>query len=217
MTPEKYDLHIHSDYSDGHGSISEIVARAVSLRLDTIAIADHFWPSVGSRRKGFGVIDTRRREIEVMRLAFPSIRILDAAEVDIESNGNLVSVAGGLEQFDLVIGSVHHSSGSRMWASTIEKVLRNYSFDILGHWDGYLTSYSKEDAERVASILAEKKVAVELNLRYETEHEDFFAIAKEQGCMFTLGSDSHSVKTIGQLDRQIKIARSLGLPLLELR
>ncbi|MGY5875191.1 MAG: PHP domain-containing protein [Candidatus Thorarchaeota archaeon] len=217
MHPEKYDLHIHSDYSDGRCSVSEVVTRAISLRLDTIAIADHFWPSVGSRRKGFGAINARRREIEDMRLANPSIRILDAAEVDIESNGKMASVAGGMDQFDLVIGSVHHSGGSRMWASTIEKVLQNYNFDILGHWDGYLTSYSKEDAERVASILAEKKVAVELNLRYETEHEDFFEMAKDQGCMFTLGSDSHSVNTIGQLDRQIKIARSLGLPLLELR
>jgi predicted metal-dependent phosphoesterase TrpH len=37
----KFDLHIHSTYSDGHASVAEIIDAAVNRGLDGIAITDH--------------------------------------------------------------------------------------------------------------------------------------------------------------------------------
>ncbi|VVB72400.1 Error-prone DNA polymerase [uncultured archaeon] len=37
----KFDLHIHSNYSDGHASVSEIVNAAKKRGLDGIALTDH--------------------------------------------------------------------------------------------------------------------------------------------------------------------------------
>jgi len=216
MTSGLEDLHIHSNYSDGVSSVDEIVQRAVSLKLRTIAIADHFWPSMGSRKGGINIIEQRRHEIESSRNDYPDISILDAAEVDIQSNGELAPVAGGLEQFDLVIGSFHWFTDSTRWASALVKALRRREFQILGHWDGYLSSYREEDGRIAAEALAEAGVAVELNGRYSVEHVGFLELAKSYGCVFSLGSDSHHVSTVGDLEFQEKLASSMDLNIMKI-
>lgn len=216
MTRSLEDLHIHSSYSDGASSIEEIVQRAVALKLKTIAIADHFWPSMGSRKGGINFIEQRRHEIETCRSDYPDLAILDAAEVDIQSNGDLAPVAGDLEQFDLVIGSFHWFTDSTRWASALVKALRKREFQILGHWDGYLSSYREEDGKIAAEALADAEVAIELNGRYSVEHIGFLEIANSLGCTFSLGSDSHHASTVGDLDFQEKLASSMDLNIVQI-
>lgn len=217
MTSGLEDLHIHSSYSDGASSIEEIVQRAVSLNLKTIAIADHFWPSMGSRKGGIHFIEQRRHEIEICRSDHPDLKILDAAEVDIQSNGDLAPVAGGLEQFDLVIGSFHWFTDSTRWASALVKALRKKEFQILGHWDGYLSSYREEDGWIAAEALAEAEVAIELSGRYLVEHVSFLELAKSFGCIFSFGSDSHQTSTVGDLEFQTKLASDMDLKIIQIK
>ncbi len=215
MFATRYDLHIHSSYSDGSADISEIVQRANILRLEAIAITDHFWPSVGSQRGGKNIIENRRTDIETVRSDYPKILILDGAEVDIQSNGSLVHVAGGLDQFDIIIGSFHWVSDSTTWASALIKALQNPQFQILGHWDGYLSSYREEDGRAVAQAIADTGIAIELNRKYISEHNEFLEFARDCGCVFSLGSDSHSSESVGQIDYQRKLAEDLELELAE--
>ena len=215
MTLQRQDLHIHTHYSDGRSAVYDIVERASTLKLEVIAICDHFWPSIGSQRGGINLIKKRRQEIEDARIQFPNLRILDGVEVDITMSGTLEPVAGGLDQFDIIIGSLHYHCDSSRWSRIISRVLDEQEFDILGHWDGYLSNFRAEDGEVVATALAEKEVAVELNARYSSTFEQFFEIARNQGCIFSLGSDSHWVDTVGRLERERKVAESLNLPLLE--
>jgi putative hydrolase len=141
--------------------------------------------------------------------------ILDGAEVDIQSNGTLAPVAGGLDQFDIIIGSFHWVSDSRTWATALLKALEKPKFQILGHWDGYLSSYQESDGQAVTKMLADTGIAIELNGRYMSEQTGFLEIARDCGCVFSLGSDSHSVETIGQLDFQRKLAEDFELNLVE--
>ncbi|MGY5864868.1 MAG: PHP domain-containing protein [Candidatus Thorarchaeota archaeon] len=214
MTRGLEDLHIHSNYSDGETTIDEIVRQASSLKLKTIAITDHFWPSVGSRKGGKNLIEQRRHKIERNRDEFPKLTILEGAEVDIQSNGDLAPVAGGLEQFDLIIGSFHWGTDSTTWVSALVKALRKKQFQILGHWDGYLSSYREEDGKVAAEALATAGVAVDLNGRYRIENTDFLELAKTAGCVFSFGSDSHHISTVGKIDFQYKLAMSLELPII---
>lgn len=215
MFATRYDLHVHSSYSDGNDDISDIIHRANMLHLEAIAITDHFWPSMGSQRGGINIIENRRHEIDTGRSDYPKLSILDGAEVDIQSNGTLTPVSGGLNQFDIVIGSFHWISDSRTWASALTKALQNPQFQILGHWDGYLSSYQQEDGRAVVEALAGTGIAIELNGRYISEQTGFLEMARDCGCTFSLGSDSHSVETIGQLDFQRKLAEDFELDLAE--
>ena len=217
MTSGLEDLHIHSNYSDGASSIEEIVQRAASLKLQTIAIVDHFWPSSASQKGGTNLIEQRRHEIVICRDDYPDLNILDAAEVDIQSNGDIAPVAGGLEQFDLVIGSFHWHIDSTRWASALVKALRRNEFQILGHWDGYLSSYREEDGWIAAEALADAEVAIELSGRYQVQHVRFLELAKSFGCIFSYGSDSHQTSTVGDLEFQEKLASSMDLNIIQIK
>jgi len=215
MFTTRYDLHIHSSYSDGSDDIIDIVRRANMMHFETIAITDHFWPSRGSQRGGKNIIENRRLDIETARIDYPKVMILDGVEVDIQSNGSLAPVAGGLEQFEILIGSFHWMSDSRTWASALIKALEKPKFQILGHWDGYLSSYQEEDGRTVAEALAGTGIAIELSGRYPSEQTGFLEMARDCGCIFALCSDSHSVETVGQLDYQRKLASDFDLELAE--
>ncbi len=216
MNPTRCDLHIHTDYSDAVCTVSDVVQKGAQLRLQAIAITDHFWPSLGSRQRGRGIINRRRQEIEALRLEHPEMAILDGAEVDISFDGTVAPISGGLEQFDLVIGSFHRASDSVTWSRAIDSALKKTSFDILGHWDGYLRAYRQSDGEFVAQKLAEHNVAIELSTRYPVKYAEFLEVARESGCLFTLGSDSHRTESIGNLTRPKKLAEAYNLPLLDI-
>jgi histidinol phosphatase-like PHP family hydrolase len=215
MMNSRYDLHIHSIHSDGNASVQEIAKRATTIGLRTIAVTDHFWPSLGSKHGGRSIINNRRQEIVSARMDFSELSILEGVEVDIQADGTLAPVAGGLEQFSVIIGSFHWVSDSTQWISTLSKAARNKQFQILGHWDGYLSSYREEDGDMAAKILSEAGIAIELNERYSMEHVHFLEKAKEQDCIFSLGSDSHSVETIGQLDYVRKLVADFDLNVVE--
>ena len=99
--------------------------------------------------------------------------------------------------------------------SALVQALRRKEFQILGHWDGYLSSYKEDDGETAAKLLAEAGIAIELSSRYVTEHPSFLELARDAGCKFTLGSDSHKKETVGQLDFQKKLAIDYELELLD--
>ena len=209
-----YDLHTHSQYSDGNPTIGEMAARADRIGLKTLGITDHFWPCLGSQRGGQGIIDSRRKDIEDARREHPHLRILDGAEVDILSDGTLAQIAGGLNQFELVIGSFHWNTDSTRWVSTLRRALEKPSFQILGHWDGYLSSYKADDGEAAAALLADAGVAIELSARYPVENLGFLEIARDRDCVFSVGSDAHSVDSIGRVKHLNKLAEDLNLKLL---
>ncbi len=214
MLPEYHDLHIHTVFSDGSTEVEDVVRRASELRIGAIGITDHFWPSLGGRRGGKKLIERRREIIEEMRAAHPHMLILDGAEVDVQSDGTLAPVAGGLEQFDLVIASIHFQCSSSQWVSLIRRLVSNEFFHILGHWDGYLSSFRQQDGEVVASLLAKAGVAVELSARYETRHPEFLEAARDAGCKFTFGSDAHWVDEVGRIGDLRTLARDMRLSLL---
>ncbi len=215
MPSGNHDLHIHSLYSDASSEVFRIAERSSSLGLDTIAITDHFWPSLGSRRGGRPLIEERRAEIESARDHFSELRVLDGAEVDIDADGELAEVAGGLEQFDLIVGSFHWSMDSSLWAQALARALREPRFQILGHWDGFLTSFRESDGDAAATALAKAGVAIELSGRYQVQYPRFLEQGKEHGCVFSFGSDAHSVEGIGRLQYQRQLASDLDLKIVD--
>ncbi len=107
-----YDIHTHTTFSHGKGSIEDNVKVALTKGLSVIGIADH-GPghlTYGVKRKDFPVM---RREIERLQPLYPDIKILLGVEA------NIINPSGRLDI-------------SEEEAQTLDYVLAGYHYGIFG-------------------------------------------------------------------------------------
>ena len=103
----KGDLHVHSDWSDGGGTIEEMARAAMALGHEYIALTDHS-KSLGVAR---GLTDERvleqRRVLDALNERLAPFRILHGTEMDIKRDGALDYDDEILAVFDYVSASIH--------------------------------------------------------------------------------------------------------------
>lgn len=100
---QNYDLHVHSNYSDGKNSIEEIIKKAISLKLKCIGISDHSYTHFDES------YCIKKSDIEAYKSEIISLK---------SKYNNKIDVKLGIEQdfyseyntdgFDYIIGSVHY-------------------------------------------------------------------------------------------------------------
>jgi putative hydrolase len=204
----KGDLHLHSNWSDGSASISEMLSTAKALGHEYCALTDHS-PRL-TVANGLSP-DRLRRQLDVIeeiRERFAPMRILTGIEVDILDDGSLDQEPELLERLDVVVASVH-SKLSMDTAAMTRRMVRAVSggqANILGHCTGRLVEgsrgtrpESKFDAAEVFAACQANNVAVEINSRPERRDPPtrLLNLALEMGCLFSIDTDAHAT---GQLD-----------------
>lgn len=197
------ELHGHSTWSDGKGSIAEMAQAAMGRGYQYWAVCDH---SIGLGVTG-GVdaerLAAQAQEIAALNREFAErgidFRLLRGIEVEVLADGTLGLPDEVLAELDIVVASIH--SGLRQDRDTITerclKVVRNPHVDILGHATGRLLGYrapSELDVERVLQVCAETGTVVEINAHPERlDINDVYARrAIELGCKIAVNSDAHS-------------------------
>lgn len=105
------DLHMHSTYSDGRDSVEAMVYAARGLGYEYVAITDHSERSLASRKLRAADIARQRSDIEALRSRHLGLEILHGIEVDIMQDGSLDFDDRTLEQFDIVLASLHDHGG----------------------------------------------------------------------------------------------------------
>ena len=82
-----YDLHTHTTYSHGKGSVEDNVREAFNKNLDFIAISDH-----GPGHLFYGInrneIVNMRNDIERMNVKYPKLNVKMSVEANIIKGGN---------------------------------------------------------------------------------------------------------------------------------
>ncbi len=208
------DLHIHSIYSDGSGSVDEIARKAKERGFKIIAIVDHSieHPRGLNERKA----RKRRLEIELAEEKY-GIRILDGIECGILENGEIEKPK---HDFDIVIASVHSYISRDEFYRRVIKCVRTQDFDILGHLHAKMF-YSGRDAERDAEIideLLENNIALELNSQHHAPPDDFLKMCMNRRVLYSFGSDAHIIDRVGDIAWCVKMAKiylKRGKPLLD--
>jgi DNA polymerase (family 10) len=107
----KGDLHMHSTWSDGRDSIETMVNGCRALGYEYLAITDHSPRSAASRNLSADGVKRQAEEIAALRERYPDITILHGCEVDILPDGRLDFVDRILQQFDIVLASLHEDAG----------------------------------------------------------------------------------------------------------
>lgn len=208
------DLHMHTDWSDGRGSIRQMVETAASLGHEYIAITDH---SESSRVANGLTPDRLLAQIQQVReinTEIDGMEVLAGSEVDILKDGSLDFPDELLAQLDIVVASVH-AGFSMTEAEMTDRVIRaveNPYVTIIGHPTGRLLGRRPGYAinlEAVIDAAAAHCVALEINAapsRLDLE-PSAVRLARARGVLLSVNTDAHTVPDLERVLFGINVAR----------
>ncbi len=210
----KGDLHVHTDWSDGHDSIEAMALAARERGYKYIAITDH---SAG-RGVAHGLDEGRLRkqitEIGKLNEQVDGFRILTGIEVDIRADGTLDLPEDLLSELDIVIAAVHSAMNQEQGKMT-ERILRAIEsphVDVLAHPTCRLLGEREPimvDLEAVFRSAAETNTALEINaMPSRLDLKDIHALrAMELGVKLTVVTDAHSTSHLDLVRFGVGVAR----------
>ena len=208
------DLHMHTNWSDGRGTLRQMVEAAASLGHEYIAITDHS----KSSRVANGLTPERLvaqiQQVREINAEIDGMEVLAGSEVDILKDGSLDFSDELLAQLDIVVASAHEGFSMRESEMTdrVIRAIENPYVTIIGHPTGRLLGRRPGFAvnlEAVIDAAAANGVALEINAapsRLDLEPGPVRQ-ALERGVLLSVNTDAHSVPDLERALFGINIAR----------
>jgi DNA polymerase (family 10) len=210
-------VHCHTTYSDGKHSVLEMARAAHALGMEYITITDHSPSAHYARGVALDRLRQQWDEIDAARSQVP-IRILRGTESDILAQGQLDYPDAVLEQFDVVIASVHARYGASRSEMTerLRRVLSLPIFKIWGHPLGRILRHRPPiecDVPAVLDALAGSRGAIEINADpHRLDLPPFWLpAARARGIPFVISVDAHSTSGFDVLRYGVTMARRAGV------
>ena len=214
MSDIKGDLHIHTNWSDGVGSIAEMAEAARARGYQYAVISDHT-QSLGVAG-GLTPERLRKQRAEINRLneQFGDFRLLQGAEVEIKADGSLDFPDEVLSELDVVVASIH--SGLRQEreriTSRLISAMRNPHVDVIGHPLGRILGQreaSAVDMDTVLKVAVETGTILEVNAIPDRLDLDDAHIRRAvgMGVRLAVDSDAHNAAGLAAMEYGIAIAR----------
>jgi DNA polymerase (family 10) len=214
MTDIKGDLHVHSNWSDGTHSISEIAEAASKQDLEYVAICDHSKTLRIARGLNENRLRKQLQEIEAVNANGLGCAVLKGIEVDILSTGRLDLPNQLLRELDFVIASIH--SGFKNDAETLTNrllsAIHNDTVSAIGHPTGRLIQRRAPYTIHLEQIFdAAMKQHVLLEINAFPDRLDLNDVncrtAREYGVTMTIGTDAHNINHLRYLRYGVAVAR----------
>ncbi|MCM8787170.1 MAG: DNA polymerase/3'-5' exonuclease PolX [Candidatus Omnitrophica bacterium] len=213
----KGDLHIHSNYSDGLASISQLVSKAEEFGYKYIAICDHSRSLKVAR--GLSEKDVYKKLEEIRKINKNSkVYVLFGAEVDIDSDGNLDYKDELLKEFDIVIAAIHtgFKQSKEQITKRIISACKNKYVSIIAHPTGKLWGVREPyaiDLEEILKVAYDYKVGLEINCYPQRlDLNDLDAMkAKNFKVKLSLGTDSHRLEHLKSIAFGIDVSQRAWL------
>lgn len=210
-------VHCHTSYSDGRNSIAEMAAAAHALGMKYLTITDH---SPTAHYAGGVTLDRLKQQWDEIAEAQAStpVRLLRGTEADIVADGALDYPDQILEQFDVVIASIHarYRMDRAAMTTRLKRALSLPVFKIWGHALGRILNHREPidcDVPAVLEALAGSRGAIEINSdphRLDLPPE-WLPAARALGIPFVISVDAHSTRGLGVLHYGVTMARRGGL------
>jgi DNA polymerase (family 10) len=201
------DLHMHTTFSDGRDTPAAMIEACHALEYEYVAITDHSERAAAGRTLTRGQIGHQRDEISSLRERFPDMAILHGVEVDIMPDGRLDFADSTLEEFDIVLASLHDDAGqdrerltgrcTQAMRHPLVTILTHPANRLVGHRGGY-----DLDFDALYAAAAETGTALEVDgapAHLDLDGERARA-AVSSGVTLTVDSDCHRAQS---LERQM--------------
>jgi DNA polymerase (family 10) len=204
---------MHTKYSDGAGTIDDMLSRAEELGYEYVAISDH---SVSERiANGLSIDRLKEQWEEIDKIAKNyKIKILKSAEVDVLPDGSLDYPEEVLKEMDLVIAAIHSrfKSSEDEMTSRIIKAFETGNINIFAHPTGRMIGKREGynvNMKRLFKAASDNNIILEINSDpNRLDLNDVHILqAKKYGVKFAINTDSHSPSTLKNIMYGIGIAR----------
>jgi DNA polymerase (family X) len=192
------DLHVHTNWSDGKGTVASMAEAALALGYEYLVFCDHSQ----SLKVANGLSPERlKKKIEAVREAndnYGEIQLLCGSEVDILKDGSLDYEDALLAELDFVVASVHTSFkvGEKAMTERIVRAMNNPYVRTIGHPTGRLLNRRdpyEVDVSRLIEEAAATNTALELNSYVDRLDLSvpFLREAINSGVRITIDTDAH--------------------------
>jgi histidinol phosphatase-like PHP family hydrolase len=220
MESVRGDLQMHTTWSDGDASISDMAEAAISRGYEYIAITDH---TKGLKIAG-GINEEQLRQqaneiAEVNdQLRNRGLTLLRSVELNINPRGEGDMEPQSLRQLDLVLGCFHSSLRTKDdQTDRYLAALRNPQVHILGHPRGRIYNFRlglSADWPKVFGSAAELDKAVEIDGYPDRQdlNVDLLKLARKAGCRISFGTDSHGAAQLRFMEFSAAAALIAGIP-----
>jgi DNA polymerase (family 10) len=206
-------VHCHTKYSDGKNSVEEMVHSAEAMGMKYVTITDH---SPTAFYAGGVKIDRLQRQWEeIDRVQEQTkIKILKGTESDILADGSLDYPDWILEQFDVIVASIHsrYKMNEDQMTRRVVTAMQQPVFKIWGHALGRLIQKRPPfdcRVEEILDVIVESRAAVEINgdpYRLDMEPR-WLREARRRKIKFVVSVDAHSTGALNNVKFGVGIAR----------
>jgi DNA polymerase (family 10) len=206
-------VHCHTTYSDGKHSVAQMVHAAEAMGMKYITITDH---SPTAFYAGGVKIDRLQRQWEEIEQVQEQtkIKILKGTESDILKDGSLDYPDWILEQFDVIVASIHsrYKMDEDQMTRRVVTAMRQPVFKIWGHALGRLLEKRPPfecRVEEILDVIAESRAAIEINgdpYRLDMEPR-WVRQARKRKIKFVISTDAHSTGALNNVKYGVGIAR----------
>ena len=214
------DLHMHTDWSDGSGTVMEMAEAGKEAGYEYIAITDH---SKGLKIAG-GIDEAQvmeqggqiARANELLRAS--GMTVLRSIELNINPRGEGDLETECLKTLDLVLGSFHSSLRSKEdQTDRYLAALQNPALHILGHPRGRVYNFRLGLSADWARVFAEAQrldKAVEIDCYPDRQdlNVELLKLARDAGTRVSLGTDSHHAWQLAFIELGVAAALEAKIP-----
>jgi DNA polymerase (family 10) len=206
-------VHCHTTYSDGRHTVEQMVAAAEAMGMKYITITDHSPTAFYAGGLKIDRLQRQWEEIDEVQQQ-TKVKILKGTDSDITADGALDYPDWILEQFDVIVASIHarYKMDSAKMTERIVKAMRDPRFKIWGHALGRLIEKRPPfdcDVEKILDAIAESRAAVEINgdpYRLDMEPR-WLREARKRHIKFVVSVDAHSTGALNNVKFGVHMAR----------
>ncbi|MDQ5853703.1 MAG: PHP domain-containing protein, partial [Chloroflexota bacterium] len=212
------DLHTHTGWSDGHGTVAEAAEAARARGYSYYAITDHGLYMGMVNGLDAARLQAQRAEIDAVNADYASrgidFRLLQGIEVDILPDGSLALPDDVLATLDWVVASLHVSLRQDRQTVTerLLQAIRNPHVDCIGHPTGRLLlrrDGADLDMDTILTAAAQSGVVLEVDGSYPRLDLDaeYVKRAIDLGIRIAVDSDAHHPRELDGVDYGVLTAR----------
>ena len=212
------DLHMHTTWSDGAHSVSEMGQALMDIGYSHAVITDHSQYLKVANGLTPERLEQQKLDIYAFNEANPSFRLYRGTEMDILPDGTLDFGDDVLKELDFVIASIHSSftqSQDKIMAR-LKTAVENPYVHMIAHPTGRIVGQRggyDPDVPLLIEWAAEHGKILELNANpYRLDLSiDYLMLAMEKNVPIAINTDAHAIDQLRFMDIGVKYAQKAWL------